>query len=95
MPYMGQKWVMDREAYQERRAIMEVEGADGLTASREASDCAYATRMGVVCTAGANRDWAPARAWVREIAARFGYATARAVIKDIRVTIETELKWRQ
>jgi hypothetical protein len=95
MPYMGQKWVMDRDAYQERRAIMEVEGADGLTASREASDCAYATRMGVVCTAGANRDWAPARAWCREIAARFGIDMAHALMKDINAMIETELNWRQ
>ncbi|MEJ0005758.1 MAG: hypothetical protein WDM77_05065 [Steroidobacteraceae bacterium] len=31
---------MEREAYEERRAIMIIEGMDALTAARDAADCA-------------------------------------------------------
>jgi hypothetical protein len=37
----------------------------------------------------------PARAWCREIAARFGIDMAHALMKDINAMIETELNWRQ
>ena len=89
-------WVMDRYAYTERRAIMEIDGGcDGLAASREASDCAYQTRFGKVCTAGASGDWEPAREWYVEIAARFGRDTADELIRDIDDNIEAELQWRR
>jgi hypothetical protein len=65
MPAFGKIWVMDREAYLERRAVMEVEGVNGLEASRVSSDYAYRSRMGVVLTAAANDDWEPAHAWWR------------------------------
>lgn len=67
----GRIWVMDREAYVERRAIMEVEGVDSLTAARDASDSGYRTRMSKAATEAANGDWEPAREWVAEIAKRF------------------------
>jgi hypothetical protein len=95
MPITRHFWVMDRPAYNERRAIMEVEGCDGLTASREASDCAYKTRFGRVCTAAANGDWEPAREWYTEVLTRFGRHEADELIADIDANIECELKWRR
>ncbi len=89
------KWVMDREAYLERRAIMEVEGVEPLPASREAADAAYATRMSQVCTAAANGDWTLARIWCRELASRFGRELARATWEDVKENLRIELQWRQ
>lgn len=83
-----------REAYEERRAIVEVEGADALTASREASEYAYHTRLGRVATSAANGNWEPAREWCTEIAARFGQDVADELIREIDQNIEasTDLK---
>lgn len=88
---------MDREAYAERRAIMEVDAPDNepMTAAREAADYAYKTRFGVVATAAANGDWQPARAWCAEISKRFGADTGAAVMRDIEEAIKAELDWRQ
>jgi hypothetical protein len=88
-------WVLDRDAYNERRFIMEVEGVDGLTASREASAVGYATRFGRAATWAANDRWRLARKWCEKIATRFGPETAAAVMRDIEDTIEQELKWRR
>jgi hypothetical protein len=76
-------WVMEREAYAERRAIMEVEGMDPINASRVASDYAYNTRLGKAATAAANGNWEPAREWCAEIAARYGQDTADELIREI------------
>jgi hypothetical protein len=96
MPRWGSKrWVLDREAYAERRAIMEYEGVDALTASRAASEYAYHTRFGEVATAMANGDPEPARAWAAETAQRFGQDAADELIRDLDENIETELKWRR
>lgn len=92
---MFKQWVMDREAYDERRAIMEVEGVKSLDASREAADAAFATRMGIACTAAANGDWTAARVWCRELANRFGYEMARATWDDLKENLRNELQWRQ
>jgi hypothetical protein len=72
---MKRQWVMDREAYNERRAIMEVNKASDATCldiARHASDVAYKTRFGQVCTDAANGDWTAAEAWMKEIRGRFG-----------------------
>jgi cobalamin biosynthesis Mg chelatase CobN len=86
---------MDREAYVERRAIMEVEGVDGLTASREASDYAYHTRLGRVATAAANGNWEPAREWCAELAERYGQEAADDLVSDIEANIEAVMAWRR
>lgn len=87
---------MEREAYVERRAIMEIDGGvDGLTASREASEYAYHTRFGKVATAAANGNWEAARAWCAELAERYGQEAADNLISDIDGNIELELRWRR
>jgi hypothetical protein len=82
---------MDREACSERRAIMEVEGADALTASRVASECAYHTKLGRVATAAANGDWEPAREWCAQVAKRYGQDVADDLIREIDQNIEMVL----
>ena len=74
---------------------MEVEGADGLTAARQAADCAYKTKFGVAATAAANGDWKPAHELCAQIAQGFGADMAADVMRDIKETIEAELKWRR
>lgn len=86
---------MDREAYIERRAIMEVEGVDGLAASREASDYAYHTRLGRAATAAANGNWEPAREWCAEIAQRFGQNVADELVQEIDDNIKMARVWRR
>jgi hypothetical protein len=90
-------WVIDREACEERRAIIEVEGNSGdlMSPAREAADYAYKTRFGIVATAAANGDWEPARAWCAEIEKRFGSGAAIGLMRDIREAIEAEIKWRR
>lgn len=92
---MARVYVMERDAYIERRAIMEVEGVDGLTASREASEYAYHTRLGRVATAAANGDWESAREWCAELAERYGQDAADNLISDIDGNIELALAWRR
>lgn len=91
----GRIWVIDREAYVERRAIMEIEGVDSLTASREASDYGYGTRLSKVATQAANGDWEPARAWVAETAKRFGQEVADELVEEIDANIEQARIWRR
>lgn len=86
---------MEREAYVERRAILEFEGVDPLTASRDASDYAYRTRLSAVATAMANGDPEPARKWVTEIAARWGQDTADELVREIDLNIEIALNARR
>ena len=86
---------MDREAYAERRAIMEVEGIDSLTASRVASECGYYSRLGRVATAMANGDQEPAEAWRAEIATRFGHDAGDELIRDIEQLVKAELAFRR
>lgn len=88
-------WIMDREAYNERRAIMEIENCGALTASRAASDYAYNTRFGKVATEASNGNWEPAGEWCAEIAERFGKKAADQLIGDIDDAIEAEVKWRR
>ena len=95
---MKRYWVMDREAYCERRAIMEVNKdpeVSYLDISRGASDIAYKTRFGRVCTDAANDDWTAAETWMKEIRERFGVQAATDVLTDIWATIEEELRWRR
>ena len=82
---------MEREAYAERRAIMEVEGMDAVNASRAASEYAYNTRLGKAATAAANGNWEPARKWCAEIAARYGQDAADVLIREIDQNIEVSL----
>jgi hypothetical protein len=89
---------MDREAYRERCAIMDVNKAPELTyldISRDASDMAYKTRFSRVCTDAANGDWTAAETWMKEIRERFGVQTATDVLTDIWATIDEELRWRR
>lgn len=86
---------MEREAYVERRAIMEVEGTDPLTASRVASEYAYHTRLGRVATDAANGNWEPAREWCAELAKSHGQHAADDLIRDIDDNIEAALAWRR
>ncbi len=88
-------WIMDREAYLERRAIMEVEGVDPLTASRAATDYAYQTRLGKAATAMANGDRKLAEEWRAEIAGRFGQDVGDELMRDIEQLVETELAFRR
>ena len=94
MPRWGRIWVIEREAYAERRAIMELDGIDPLTASRDASDYAYRTRLSRVATAMANGDPEPAREWVAETAARWGQDTADELVREIDLNIEIALEGR-
>lgn len=88
--------MMEREAYVERRAIMEIEGKESpLSASRDASDYAYHTRLGKVATAMANGDPEPAREWVAEIAARWGQGFADELVREIDLNIEIALAARR
>jgi hypothetical protein len=89
---MREYFVMEYEAYAERRAILEVEGAKPLDAARDAADYAYATRFGVAATAAARGDWEPAREWCREERARFGEELARALMRDIQTAVKAEIK---
>lgn len=86
---------MEREAYVERRAIMEVEGVDSLEASRVASEYAYHTRMGRVATAAVNGDWEPARAWCAALAKTDGQDAADDLIAEIDDNIEAAMKWKR
>lgn len=88
-------WVMEREAYVERRAIMEVEGTDSLEASRVASEHAYHTRLGRAATAAANGDWELAREWCAQIAERYGQHVADDLVREIDDNIEASLAWRR
>jgi len=91
----GKIWVMDREAYAERRAILELNGASGLDASRDAADYAYHTRLSVVATAAVNGDWEPAREWCSQAAERFGQDIADQLIEEIDSSIEAVMVWRR
>lgn len=88
-------WVMETEAYVERRAIMEIEGVNPMDASRAAADYAYHTRMGKVATAASNGDWEAARAWCAEVATRYGQEVADDLVGEIDENIEVALKWRR
>jgi hypothetical protein len=96
MPRWGRIWVMEWEAYIERRAIMEIDGNEPpLSAGREASAYVYHTRLGMVATGLANGDPEPARKWVAETAARWGQDTADELVRDIDRNIETSLQARR
>lgn len=92
----GRIWVMDREAYLERRAIMEVDGEmSSLEASREASEYAYHSPLGMVATEAANGNWEPARAWVAKIAARYGQNASDGLVSEIDANIEATMALRR
>jgi hypothetical protein len=91
----GRIWVIDREAYTERRAIMEVEGVESLEASRVASVCGYRTQLSEVATEAANGDWEPAREWIAETALRYGQSTADELVSEIDANIEAAMVWRR
>lgn len=96
MPRWGSVWVMEREAYVERRAIMEIDGAEApVESSRVASEYAYHTTLGKVATAMANGDPEPARKWVAATAARWGQRVADELVDEIDLNIETALKSRR
>lgn len=96
MPRWGRVWVMEREAYVERRAIMEIDGKEApVEASRVASEYAYHTTLGKVATAMANGDPEPARKWVAEIAARWGQGFADELVEEIDLNIEIALNARR
>lgn len=80
----------------ERRAIMEVDGEmSSLEASREASEYAYHTRLGMVATEAANGNWEPARAWVAVIAKRYGQDAADGLVSEIDASIESTMALRR
>jgi hypothetical protein len=93
---LGRIWVMEWEAFIERRAIMEIDRNEPpISAAREASAFAYHTRLGMVATELANGDPESARKWVAEIDARWGQETADELDRDIDRNIETSLQARR
>ena len=86
---------MDREAYEERRAILEFEGTRPLAASRDASDYAYRARLSMAATAMANGDPQPARVWVMETAVRWGKEVADEFVREIDRNIDRVMEGRR
>ena len=88
--------MIEREAYVERRAIMEIDGkVPPLEASRDASAYAYQTTLSKAATAMANGDPEPAREWVTKIAARWGQSVADELVEEIDLNIELALEARR
>lgn len=83
---MRDPWVMDDEAYKERRAIIEVECPELSVdwASRLASEDAYRTPLSVAMTQAARGNWEPAKELCRRARERFGEGLAMEVWREIR-----------
>jgi hypothetical protein len=88
---------MDREAYDERLAIMQVEAGEGdnlMHLRQVAADAAYHTRFALAATEGANGNWDAAKEWCCELRERFGDQMARDLMRDLQQAVKDEMKRR-
>jgi hypothetical protein len=96
---MQQLFIIDRETFEERLAIVlaECEPAkiDYMDAFRLASQAAYSTRLSRVASAAAMGDWEPAKEWCRQERARLGEPTARELMRSIQKVVRDEMEWKR
>jgi hypothetical protein len=79
--------VIDREAYLERKAIMEESGVDPIEATQAATVCGYNTGFALACTALANGDDGPARELCRREARVHGREWAERLRDAIKEAV--------
>ena len=93
-------FILDRDAYMERRAIME----EALHVDRpnatlhdmqqiwhEAAESGYRTTFAQVATSAARSDWEPAKAFCRRLREQFDDGLAREVMRDIQQLVRDKL----
>jgi hypothetical protein len=88
----NEPYVLDREAYQERMAIMMESGIDPMESSRMATDDAYKTPLALAAKAAVLGDWEPADALCRVERDKHGEAHARELRRSIQDAINEHKK---
>lgn len=92
--------VIDRYAYEERLAIMEVEHLqthesiehyEGTSMRSAASNSGYATPYSKALTAAADNNWEPAKELCRKARETFGEDLARELMRDIQEEVKAAL----
>lgn len=96
----NQPWVLDREAYHERMAIMmEALMAEHPSPTQhqlsmvtsEASESAHKTPFAVAATAAARGDWEPAKALCRGERSRRGESAGRELMRAIQDAVREKM----
>lgn len=85
-------YVLDREAYFERMAIMMESDIDAMEASRMATDSAYQTPLALSATAAIRGDWEPAKNLCRVERDKHGEARGRELMRSIQDAINEHKK---
>lgn len=85
MSQWAQIWILDREAFNERAAIMIEDGGLPIyEAHSAAADLSYRTPLALAATEAARGDWEPAKALCRKQPEGYGRDLMRAIQEAVR-----------